>query len=173
VVNREGDGINFLQRAALYGLLGLMSGRRGDDLARLAIGMPILEKLTGVTLEEALAAEAQRQQEIERQQRLEQIRAAILTTLKSTSAEPVASSLNTDLLVPDGITATIEPDARWRQVVIHPSVILVLGKRGSGKSALGYRILELLRYTLTPSMWWASPEPPGVVCNIFGVTVKV
>ena len=100
MVNREGDGsINFLQRAALYGLLGLMSGRRGDDLARLAIGMPILEKLTGVTLEEALAAEAQRQQEIERQQRLEQIRAAILTTLKSTSAEPVASSLNTDLLV--------------------------------------------------------------------------
>jgi len=31
-----------------------------------------------------------------------------------------------------------------------PSVVLVLGKRGSGKSALGYRLLELLRYALEP-----------------------
>jgi hypothetical protein len=44
----------------------------------------------------------------------------------------------------------LEPDAAWRQKIVHPSVVLVLGKRGSGKSALGYRLLELFRYTATP-----------------------
>ena len=40
-------------------------------------------------------------------------------------------------------------DARWRDVIVPPSVVLILGKRGSGKSALGYRLLELFRYQLT------------------------
>ena len=44
----------------------------------------------------------------------------------------------------------IYPDARWRQVIVHPSVVLILGKRGSGKSALAYRLLELHRYKLIP-----------------------
>jgi hypothetical protein len=44
----------------------------------------------------------------------------------------------------------VEPDARWREVIVPPAVVLVLGKRGSGKSALAYRLLELFRYQLTP-----------------------
>jgi hypothetical protein len=40
----------------------------------------------------------------------------------------------------------LESDAEWRIKVIHPSIVLILGKRGSGKSALGYRLLELFRY---------------------------
>ena len=43
-----------------------------------------------------------------------------------------------------------EPDARWREALTHPAVVLILGKRGSGKSALAYRLLELFRYRLTP-----------------------
>ena len=43
-----------------------------------------------------------------------------------------------------------EPDTRWREVLAHPAVVLILGKRGSGKSALAYRLLELFRYRLTP-----------------------
>jgi hypothetical protein len=39
-----------------------------------------------------------------------------------------------------------ENDGRWREVVTHPSVVLIVGRRGSGKSALGYRLLELFRY---------------------------
>ena len=38
----------------------------------------------------------------------------------------------------------------WRKFVLHPAVILILGKRGSGKSALAYWLLEMFRYQLLP-----------------------
>ena len=44
----------------------------------------------------------------------------------------------------------VEPDAQWRIIIVPPSVVLVLGKRGSGKSALAYRLLELFRFQLAP-----------------------
>lgn len=39
---------------------------------------------------------------------------------------------------------------KWLNLIRHPSTVLILGKRGSGKSALGYRLLEHLRYTASP-----------------------
>ena len=39
-------------------------------------------------------------------------------------------------------------DGRWRDVIVHPSVVLIVGKRGSGKSALAYRLLEVFRHQL-------------------------
>ncbi len=44
----------------------------------------------------------------------------------------------------------VETDARWRDVLMPPAVVLVLGKRDGGKSALAYRLLELFRYRLSP-----------------------
>lgn len=44
----------------------------------------------------------------------------------------------------------LEPDAAWRNKLIHPSIVLILGKRGSGKSALAYRLLELFHYGPKP-----------------------
>ena len=44
----------------------------------------------------------------------------------------------------------IDPDAKLRDLVTHPSIVLVLGKRGSGKPALAYRILELCKNQGTP-----------------------
>ena len=41
-------------------------------------------------------------------------------------------------------------DGRWREVILPSSVVLILGKRGSGKSALAYRLLELFRYHKLP-----------------------
>ena len=53
---------------------------------------------------------------------------------------------------PTGMTPLpqLEPDSRWREVIVSPAVVLVLGKRGSGKSALAYRLLELFRHRLAP-----------------------
>lgn len=36
----------------------------------------------------------------------------------------------------------------WRKVIVHPAVVLVLGRRGSGKSALAYWLLEVFHYEL-------------------------
>lgn len=44
----------------------------------------------------------------------------------------------------------VDPYARWRKVIGPPGVVLILGKRGGGKTALGYWLLELFRYQLTP-----------------------
>jgi len=65
--------------------------------------------------------------------------------------EPNATSLITDtaLTVPQSSMKTkicLEPDSIWLKRIIHPSIVLILGKRGSGKSALAYYLLEINRY---------------------------
>ena len=40
---------------------------------------------------------------------------------------------------------TIEA-SNWLRLIPHPSIVIILGKRGAGKSALGYRLLELFRW---------------------------
>jgi hypothetical protein len=54
-------------------------------------------------------------------------------------------------LVPEYTTKKNELDdflemSKWLKVVKHPSVIVIIGNRGSGKSALGYKILEYKRW---------------------------
>jgi len=41
---------------------------------------------------------------------------------------------------------TIEA-GEWLRRIPHPSIVVILGKRGAGKSALGYKLLEHLRWT--------------------------
>jgi hypothetical protein len=50
----------------------------------------------------------------------------------------------------EAVPALLEPDRRWLDVIRHPSVIVIAGRRGSGKSALAYRLLELSRYRAQP-----------------------
>ena len=40
---------------------------------------------------------------------------------------------------------TIEA-GKWLKIIPHPSVVIIIGRRGSGKSALAYWLLELYRY---------------------------
>ena len=55
-----------------------------------------------------------------------------------------------------GISSVVAPlperetDARWREGIMPPAVVLVMGKRDGGKSVLAYRLLELFRYRLSP-----------------------
>lgn len=59
---------------------------------------------------------------------------------KPTSADSASSQPK---LSPD--PQTIEANT-WLKLIHHPLLILILGGRGKGKSALGYRLLELLRW---------------------------
>lgn len=57
---------------------------------------------------------------------------------------------STQLLTGTKTYNNVNPDIIWRKTIIHPSLILVLGKRGSGKSALSYYLAEINRFGLTP-----------------------
>jgi hypothetical protein len=48
---------------------------------------------------------------------------------------------------PDSQTVEV---GNWLKLIHHPSVIVILGGRGKGKSALAYRLLEYLRWTASP-----------------------
>lgn len=71
--------------------------------------------------------------------------AAILGTLKLPSDSSLTKAEEA-LAKP----TPLEPDARWLNVIVPPAVVLIVGKRGSGKSSLAYRLLELFRYHSTP-----------------------
>ncbi len=61
----------------------------------------------------------------------------------------------------------------WRRLVPHPSIVLVLGKRGSGKSALGYRLLELSRYVATPYVVGLPAEARKVLPEWVGMAASL
>jgi hypothetical protein len=60
----------------------------------------------------------------------------------------ISSSITPALSAPP--TPVIEPNAEWRDAIVLPSVILVIGKRGSGKTATAYKVLEINRYSRSP-----------------------
>ena len=60
----------------------------------------------------------------------------------------LASDTKTELEAPVKPASALwvpELDAQWLQIIHHPAVVLIIGKRDAGKSALGNRLLELLR----------------------------
>jgi len=65
---------------------------------------------------------------------------------------------------------TIEAE-KWLKLIRHPSIVLILGKRGSGKSALGYRLLEHLRYTASPYVVAMSKEARKLLPDWIGMAV--
>lgn len=111
-----------------------------------ALGSPLLDQL-------ASASERQRQ-EAEGRDRLTRLMSALKPSEPGSRSVPAPAG-QPPSPVGAALPRTPQPaeeerDGQWRRVIVHPSVVLILGKRGSGKSVLGYRLLGLFRYGLTP-----------------------
>ena len=127
-----------LGKVLLAGLLGTVAWK---------IVGPVRRQKLWTFLDEAAAFAERRRQEEERQKQVALAQAAASIGSESTSLALPLPTANSHVTIP---ISTVEPDAQWRKVIIPPSVVLVLGKRGSGKSAVGFRLLEIYRYHLTP-----------------------
>ena len=80
---------------------------------------------------------------------LPQLSQGLLLPPSGVKTEPLALDNQSTPLLSDAKT-NIDPDLIWLKRIIHPSLVLILGKRGSGKSALAYYLIEIHRYGLKP-----------------------
>lgn len=128
-------------------LVGKLAGLKGTQLRDCSIIGTIADCALGLNLDVAIdqALEQARQEQIRQETitKIESIFQSKELSIKSDTSEsqmpllPKTCNQNTGVL--EG-----EEERKWRKVIIHPSVVLILGKRGSGKSALGYYLLMLL-----------------------------
>ena len=143
-----------------------MAGLSGKGLGFCTLLGPIIDKAMGLNLDKTIiqALEQARRERIEKEKdvRIESLLKPVDLQDGGQATEsqiPLffdkktlddTRSRNTDAL-------RIEEERKWREVITHPSVVLILGKRGSGKSALGYYLLELL-HTAYPVYVIGAPE---------------
>ena len=168
-----------LGKAILAGLAGIVVWKNvGDEDKR---------KITGFLGDVAGGiADAERERR-ERQEsmvnELENLRAERATWLMGGIKEPdalrIAGGLKDPPPSPTSMASLmqlgliVDADARWREVIVPPSEVLILGKRGSGKSALGYRLLELFRYQLTPYVVGVPAEARRLLPEWIGIVPSI
>ncbi len=159
--NQPMDYGNFLVRCLLWGGLGYVAGLRGPKLKGWTFLGPISEQVFDFSLEDIGAAIERERQQKEPQEKLSQklgqvINPPALSEVRQDDSPigkllppPSAFDLKPDssLLKPSEFN---EPDIDWLDLIVPPSIVLLLGGRGSGKTALGFRLLELFRYKLMP-----------------------
>ncbi len=152
---------DFLIRMAIWGLVGYAGGLRGANLKGMALFGPISEQAFGYSLEDVGEAIKRERQQKELQEKISRLieQPIISPALPEEKREDSPIS---KLLLPPGtfdlkhdsvlhkLTEPSESDIRWLDLIIPPSIVLLLGGRDSGKTALGFRLLELFRYKRTP-----------------------
>ncbi|MFQ6025902.1 MAG: ATP-binding protein [Dehalococcoidia bacterium] len=131
------------------------AGVLGTVFAWKLLGPERQEKIIGFLNELAVrqqqrAWQQAQEEKARRQMALAAPRVAPPPTELVEAVQSLFSPRNASVDTPKPPVPQLEPDARWREALVPPAVVLILGKRGSGKSALAYRLLELFRHRLTP-----------------------
>lgn len=79
---------------------------------------------------------------------------------------PAIASTSSELALP---AENPPPDTIWLSLAPFPSIILVIGERGSGKTGLGYRIVELNRHRATPYVVGLPPNAQKLLPDWMGM----
>jgi len=138
---------DFLIRMALWGGLGYVAGLRGSRLKECAFLGPISEQVFSYSLEDIVVAMKQERQKKEHEAALANLTKRLSEIDLSLPKINKTESLNSNLAIP---SKQILVYSKWREVIKHPAIVLILGGRGSGKSAVSYRVIEDFRYSLSP-----------------------
>lgn len=149
-------------------IVGGACGLRGSNLASFAILVPIGERITGVKLEDAFAEWAWQQQRQELEKRFERINIDFQSAIQKDISN-IMEVRSVPLLSLPSEKPDLVKDSKWLEVIVHPSVVLIVGKRGSGKSALGYRLLELFRYKAAPYVLGLPAQAQNLLPDWIGV----
>lgn len=160
----------FALRALIWGGCAALFGFRGDALAGLALGGPILEQVTDRKIEDVIenllkdAFEKQNQQyPANPPLEVPQIKNPFIDRTKEKNVSKPESMQSSEIV----------KDNKWLEVIPHPSVVLTIGGRGKGKSALNHRLLQLFRFRsqcfvlgMPQQALKYLPEWLGVVSNL-------
>ena len=65
--------------------------------------------------------------------------------------------------------APLSEEQRWLKIIPVPSVVIISGKRGRGKSGLGYRLLEIFRYKLNPYVLGIPRQAQNLLPDWIGI----
>jgi len=58
---------------------------------------------------------------------------------------------------------------QWQKLIPHPCVVIILGRKGRGKSGLGYRVLELFPDKVTPYVLGIPAQAQRMLPDMIGV----
>lgn len=178
---QQSDLGEFLLKGAVYYLLGSSIGLKGNARFGCAIAGPVAESITGFPLLESIGEAIKRQEEQkkfeEKLARIFERPLAIPNVSKVELEDPTAYKLlppplNFDSKAAPPLSKTTEPneaDIKWLDIIIPPSIVLLLGGRGSGKTALGFRLLELFRHKLTPYVVGLPPQCSQLLPDWVGI----
>ena len=182
--NQPMDFGDFLVRCLLWGGLGYIAGARGSKLSGIAFFGPISEQALGYTLEDVGEAIEREHRQRELQERISRLIEQPIIPVVPPEVKREDSPIS-KLLFPSGtfdlkhdslsskLTEPSEPDYQWLDLIVPPCVVLLLGGRGSGKTALGFRLLELFRYKLIPYVIGLPSQRAHLLSDWIGIEERL